>query len=277
MQECKGDGQATGGRTESGDGRIPNSHSYALAHFRGGPPPCLFVEPCPLSLAQGYEKKDGCKSKKKGGLHMGNVVFSAYVMNLELYNEGRLCGVRVDFPITHGGGVGLKEAVGKALGSIHVDGEGYGGYFIAGYQTDIKGLADCLGERENLFMLNFLARKIAGMDCGKAQFEAMLGFGKNTGSVEGLINLVDNAGCFYFMPEVADDYQLGYGYAVKSGLFAEELKNMGTLANFIDYEAYGRDIRLRDNGIHTENGYISLKDSIKIYFDPSKDGIPEFD
>lgn len=52
---------------------------------------------------------------------MGNVVFSAHVMNLELYNEGRLCGVRVDFPITHGGGVGLKEAVGKALGSIHVE------------------------------------------------------------------------------------------------------------------------------------------------------------
>lgn len=207
---------------------------------------------------------------------MGNVAFSAYVTNLELYNEGRLCGSRVDFPITHGDGTSLKETVNEMLRSIHVDGEVHGGYFIIGYKTDIKGLADCLGEYENLFMLNFLAHKLAKMDCSKAQFEAMLEFGKNTGSAEGLINLADNADSFYFMPKVTNDYQLGYEYAVNSGLFAEELKSIGTLADYIDYEAYGRDIRLKDNGIYTEGGYISLKDNIKIYFDSSKDKIPEF-
>lgn len=83
------------------------------------------------------------------------------------------------------------------------------------------------------------------MDCSRAQFEAMLKFGKNTGSVEELINHVDNAGCFYFMSEVTDDYQLGYEYAVNSGLFTEELKNIGMLADYIDYVAYGCDIRLK--------------------------------
>lgn len=207
---------------------------------------------------------------------MGNVAFSAYVTNLELYNEGRLYGKRVDFPITHDDGTSLKETVNEMLCRIRVDGEVHGGYSIIGYKTDIKGLADCLGEYENLFMLNFLAHKLAKMDCSKAQFEAMLEFGKNTGSVEGLINLADNADSFYFMPKVTNDYQLGYEYAVNSGLFAEELKNIGTLADYIDYEAYGRDIRLKDNGIYTEGGYISLKDDIKTYFDSSKDKIPEF-
>lgn len=207
---------------------------------------------------------------------MGNVAFSAYVMNLRLFNEGRLCGVRVDFPITHDDGVSLKETVNGMLCRIRVDGKAHGGYVIMGYQTDIKGLADCLGEYENLFMLNSLAHKLAKMDCSKAQFEAMLAFGKNTGSAEELINLADNADCFYFMPEVMNDYQLGYEYAVNSGLFAEELKSIGTLADYIDYEAYGRDIRLKDNGIYSEGGYISLKDDIKAYFDPSKDKTPEF-
>lgn len=185
---------------------------------------------------------------------MGNVVFSAYVMNLELYNEGRLCGIRVDFPIPHDDGVSLKETVNGMLCRICVDGKVHGGYFIMSYQTGIKGLADCLGEYEDLFMLNFLARKLAKMDCGKAQFEAMLAFGKNAGSAEELINLADNADCFYFMPEVTNDYRLGYEYAVNSGLFAEELKSIGTLADYIDYEAYGRGIRLKDNGIYTEGG-----------------------
>lgn len=207
---------------------------------------------------------------------MGNVAFSAYVTNLELYNKGELYGKRLDFPITHGDGTSLKETVNEMLRGIHVDGNGYGGYSIIGYKTDIKGLADCLGEYENLFMLNFLAHKLAKMDCGKEQFEAMLEFGKNTGSAEELINLADNADCFYFMPKVTNDYQLGYEYAVNSGLFAEELKSIGTLADYIDYEAYGRGIRLKDNGIYTEGGYILLKDDIKTYFDSSKDKIPEF-
>lgn len=57
---------------------------------------------------------------------MGNVAFSAYVTNLELYNEGRLYGKRLDFPITHGDGTSLKETVNEMLRGIHVDGNGYG-------------------------------------------------------------------------------------------------------------------------------------------------------
>ena len=208
---------------------------------------------------------------------MGNVVFSAYVMNQRLYDEGCLCGCRVDFPVAHDDGISLKEAVDEILCRIRIDGEIYREYFITGCQTDIKGLADCLGKHENLFMLNLLAHKLLETDCGREQFEAMLKFGKNTGSVEELINLIDNADCFHFMPEVADDYQLGYEYAVNSGLYTEELKNIGMLADYIDYEAYGRDIRLKDGGIHTENGYISLKDAVRTYFDSSRDGIPEYD
>ncbi len=46
---------------------------------------------------------------------------------------------------------------------------------------------------------------------------------------------------------------------------------MGTLRNYIDYESYGRDIRLTEGGIHTANGYITMPDSITTYLDDTTD------
>ena len=46
------------------------------------------------------------------------------------------------------------------------------------------------------------------------------------------------------------------------------------LANYIDYESYGRDIRLTDGGIHTDNGYITLTDKIIDYYNDTED-IPD--
>lgn len=51
--------------------------------------------------------------------------------------------------------------------------------------------------------------------------------------------------------------------------------SLGNLANYIDYESYGRDIRLNEGGIHTKNGYISLTAPISCYFDASVGEIPD--
>ena len=77
------------------------------------------------------------------------------------------------------------------------------------------------------------------------------------------------------MPDVESDYDLGYEYAENSGLFTEALKSLGMLANYIDYEGYGRDIRLEEGGMFTEHGYMVMTDDIKVYFDASTDEIPE--
>ena len=58
-----------------------------------------------------------------------------------------------------------------------------------------------------------------------------------------------------------------YEYAEESGMFTEEFETLGVLRNYIDYESYGRDIRLEEGGIHTDHGYISLTDSIKEYIE----------
>lgn len=199
-----------------------------------------------------------------------DVIFRAYLTNLGAYNEGELIGKWIDFPIQNDS-LTLDESVKKILAEIGVDGKQYEEYFITDYDSEIDGLTGCFGEYENIFLLNYLANKILEMDCSTEQFEAILELGESTGSVMDLINLVCNTESFYFLPEVENDYDLGYEYAVNSGMFTTELQSLGTLANYIDYESYGRDIRLTDGGIHTANGYITMTDKITTYFGDTED------
>ena len=60
-----------------------------------------------------------------------------------------------------------------------------------------------------------------------------------------------------------DKYVIAYGKSISS--FEE------TSLSYIDYESYGRDIRLTEGGIHTVNGYITMTDSITAYLDDTTD------
>lgn len=55
-------------------------------------------------------------------------------------------------------------------------------------------------------------------------------------------------------PDIENDYDLGYYWAVESGCY--NLEKMGNIANYIDYEAFGRDIRFESDGGHTNYGWI---------------------
>lgn len=174
------------------------------------------------------------------------IILRAYVTNSEWYKKGMLMGEWIDFPTT-------REKMQEAMRRTGMNNKEY----------------------ENLSMLNYLAGKIQDMDCSMEQLEAMIAYGTFTGSVEELINLIDNKECFLFLPNVKSDYDLGYAYAENSGLFTEALKSLGMLANYIDYEAYGRDIRLKEGGKFTEYGYIVKTDNINISFDSTTDKILE--
>ncbi len=208
---------------------------------------------------------------------VNDFVFRAYVMNRDLVKEGYPAGEWVDFPIKHDADIDLKEAVNEVLCRIRLDGMRYNQYLIADYDSDIAGLKDCLGKHENLFLLNYLAQRLQDMSCSMEQFEAMLAYGKYTGSIEELINLVDNYDSFLFMPDVKNDYDLGVTYAGSSEQFTEALKSLGMLSDYIDYEGYGCAVRKKEGGIHTDTGYIVQTDSIRIYFNMETDGIPKND
>ena len=136
---------------------------------------------------------------------------------------------------------------------IGVDGVRYEEFFITSFDGDVLGLYDYLTEYENLDELNYLACLLSELDQGELEkFEAVIDSGEHTSSVADLINLVQNLDCYEFYPGVEDDETLGR-------IYVEDMEAIDVpehLLNYFDYEAYGRDIRLEEDGHFAPGGYV---------------------
>ena len=161
------------------------------------------------------------------------MMFEAYVTNLGMYPErGVEVGEYLRFPTT-------IEEVQALFSRIGIDGKRYEEYFITDYQSDVLGLYDHLGEYESLDELNFLAHLLEEMTPDELEkLEAVMDAGEYTGSVKDLINLTQNLDCFEFYPGVKDEEELGRMYILEF----EALTVPEHLIDYIDYEAYGRDV-----------------------------------
>ena len=173
-------------------------------------------------------------------------LFEAYITNLGKYNEGELVGETLKFPTT-------TEEVQALLKRIGVDGVRYEEFFITSFDGDVLGLYDYLTEYENLDELNHLACLLSELDQGELEkFEAVIDSGEHTSSVADLINLAQNLDCYEFYPGVEDDETLGR-------IYVEDMEAIDVpehLLNYFDYEAYGRDIRLEEDGHFAPDGYV---------------------
>ncbi len=65
------------------------------------------------------------------------------------------------------------------------------------------------------------------------------------------IDEIDN---YNLYTDITDNYDLGYYWAVESGCY--DLDKMGHLANYFDYEGFGRDIALETDGGFTSYGFL---------------------
>nr|DAT55582.1 MAG TPA: antirestriction protein [Caudoviricetes sp.] len=179
--------------------------------------------------------------------------FAVYVTNLGEYNEGMLVGEWVHLPAT------TKEMkdVFKRIGIGQRDDFGcpYEEWFITDYDCYVDGLYDLLGEYANLDELNYLAARLDEMsDYDFELFEAVVEVGDCGNSVKDLINLIDNLDSYMVFSNVTNDYDLGYYYIEESGCYSTD--KLGTLARYIDYESFGRDVRFEEGGCFTSAGYI---------------------
>ena len=197
--------------------------------------------------------------------------FAAFITNLGKYNEGELVGEWVKFPTT---AEEMKEVF-KRIGIGQKDdfGQPYEEWFITDYDCYVDGLYDKLGEYENLDELNYLASKLDEMSESEyAQFQAGMEMGDHCGSLQEIINLTENLDCYEVYPDIHDYDDLGRYYI-------EELDVMQVpehLQNYIDYEAYGRDIALEENGTFTDQGYVrDTGDSFHEYYDGERGSIPD--
>ena len=203
--------------------------------------------------------------------HDKNYPFAAFITNLGKYNEGELVGEWVKFPTT---AEELKEVF-KRIGIGQKDdfGQPYEEWFITDYDCYVDGLYSKLGEYENLDELNYLASKLDEMSESEyAQFQAGMEMGDHCGSLQEIINLTENLDCYEVYPDIHDYDDLGRYYI-------EELDVMQVpehLQNYIDYEAYGRDVALEENGTFTDQGYVrDTGDSFHEYYDGERGSIPD--
>ena len=197
--------------------------------------------------------------------------FAAFITNLGKYNEGSLVGEWVKFPTTAEELQKVFERIG--IGSKDDFGQPYEEWFITDYDCYVDGLYDKLGEYENLDELNYLASKLDEMSQGEyEQFQAAMEIGDHSGSLQEIINLTENLDCYDIYPDIRDHDDLGRYYI-------EELDAMQVpehLRNYIDYEAYGRDVALEEGGEFTDLGYVRDTGSrFDEVYDGDRDSIPE--
>ena len=197
--------------------------------------------------------------------------FAAFITNLGKYNEGSLVGEWVKFPTTAEELQKVFERIG--IGSKDDFGQPYEEWFITGYDCYVDGLYDKLGEYENLDELNYLASKLDEMSQGEyEQFQAAMEIGDHSGSLQEIINLTENLDCYDVYPDIRDHDDLGRYYI--EGLDAMQVPEH--LRNYIDYEAYGRDVALEEGGEFTDFGYVrDTGDTFHEYYDGEHGSIPE--
>ena len=197
--------------------------------------------------------------------------FAAFITNLGKYNEGELVGEWVKFPTTAEEMKKVFDRIG--IGQKDDFGNPYEEWFITDYDCYVDGLYDKLGEYESLDELNYLASKLDEMSQGEyEQFQAAMEVGDHSGSVQEIINLTENLDCYDVYPDIHDYDDLGRYYI-------DELDAMQVpehLKNYIDYEAYGRDVALDESGDFTDLGYVrDTGSSFHEYYDGERGSIPE--
>lgn len=161
---------------------------------------------------------------------------NAFITNLGKYNEGELVGEWAHFPMD-------EDDFEQLLQKIGIDGREYEEWFVTDYDSEFDAY-DMLGEYPSFEQLNEVGEMVEDVDMEALSLIIDLGYSMEE-AIEGLEN-----GDFIIVngPDLrsSDEYtQIGqayiYGVMGDDSQCGEMMKND---PNYIDEEAYGRDIRL---------------------------------
>ena len=165
--------------------------------------------------------------------------FKIFIANLGKYNEGKLIGEWINLPFT-------EREMEELLDRIGIN-EEYEEVFITDYENEF---GYTVNEYDNLDELNEIAHKLDNLTIDE---EEKIKAGLELWSFDEIYNYLDD---IVLLKDVNNYYDLGYYWIEESGCY--NLDNLGMLRNYINYEAFGRDIDLESQGGFTSYGYIEL-------------------
>lgn len=173
-------------------------------------------------------------------------VLEAVVTNAGKYAEGRPMSEWLAFPTT-------TEEVQALLKRIGVDGVRYENIFITEHDSDISGFCYCLNQYDHIDELNYLSHLLLELPPDDLRkFQAVIEYGEHNGSAGDLINLVQGLDSYEFFSDIDGEEDLGRFYVEDMG--AVDVPE--ALRKYIDYEAYGRDASINENGSFVNGGYL---------------------
>jgi len=170
-------------------------------------------------------------------------MLNIYINTWGNYNERGADGGRwVSLPMDEDDLIQTMDDIAEKMGDTDPE------FFINDYEwaTDIEGRD--VHENDSILELNEYVQAIDDLDVWDQRTFAA--------AVELWGNDVDPADIdeYNLYSDIETDEDLGYYWVHESGCY--DLSKMGNLANYIDYEAFGRDIRLESDGGHTSFGWI---------------------
>ena len=172
---------------------------------------------------------------------MGNICI--YLTNLGKYVEGCLIGQWVQLPIP-------EDKLNEVLERIGIN-EEYEEYFITDSEAEIPNLE--INQYASLGELNQLAAKLDELtEYDSKKLSAILEWEAQT-SVSGIIEIIENIDSYDLLTDIDSDEALGEYFAIDCQMFFAVPEN---LRYYIDYEKYGRDLRLSMDCCYTSFGTI---------------------
>ena len=154
---------------------------------------------------------------------MEDYKFSAYITNLDAYNEGDLVGEWLEFPTS-------IEEFQEVLDAIGADEDSW---FVSDYDCTLYGFTgDELGEPPSYDELQEFAERL-----GDIEFRNVYEY---TGDVDEAIHGIDN-GDIYFYPRIYTDKELGEYYVEELFGGVDQL-GADTIEMYFDYEQLGREL-----------------------------------
>lgn len=173
-----------------------------------------------------------------GRKEMEKMNISGFITNLGKYNEGQLVGEWIDFPIA-------DKELKDVLQRIGIN-EQYEEYFFTDWDSELD-LYPVLGEYPRIAYVNEMAEKVEAFDDDDLLLAAT--------ELWNLDEILENGpNAYWLAADINTDEELGYYWVEDSGCY--DVKELGFLTNYIDYEALGRDIRLEANGGFTSYGWV---------------------